>query len=194
MANGVSRRRRIIPRGRSRAFPCRYRPRVPTTAPVFSLPRHARRRTRATTAAHPGGGGRSTNHESQPQPGGASLLIKNPPRSGTSPAVERGFLRRRRVEDYARELGYSPRTLSRASLAATGVGAKEVLDRRVVLEAKRLLAHTDRSAAQVGAQLGFSSATNFSKYFHQRTGTSPIVFRAQVRGEGPVERRATRSG
>ncbi len=98
-------------------------------------------------------------------------------------AVERDFTRVRRVEDYAHALGYSPRTLSRATLAAAGVGAKEFLDRRVILEAKRLLAHSDRSAAQIATQLGFSSATNFTKYFHQRTGASPIAFRAQVRGE-----------
>jgi AraC-like DNA-binding protein len=62
------------------------------------------------------------------------------------------------------------------------VGAKEFIDRRVVLEAKRLLAHGNQSAARVAAQLGFSSATNFSKFFHQRTGQSPIAFRATVRG------------
>jgi hypothetical protein len=31
-------------------------------------------------------------------------------------------------------------------------------------------------------RLGFSSATNFSKFFHQRTGTSPLAFRHAVRG------------
>ncbi|WTU15837.1 helix-turn-helix transcriptional regulator [Streptomyces sp. NBC_00075] len=98
-------------------------------------------------------------------------------------AVERDFSRTRRLDDYAHTLGYSPRTLSRATLAAAGVNAKEFIDRRVVLEAKRLLAHGERSATRIAAQLGFSSATNFSKYFHQRTGTTPIAFRAATRGQ-----------
>jgi AraC-like DNA-binding protein len=95
-------------------------------------------------------------------------------------AVERDFARTRRVEDYAQVLGYSPRTLSRAALAAAGVGAKELIDRRVVLEAKRLLAHSDQPANLIAHQLGFSSATNFSKYFQQRTGQTPISFRATL--------------
>ncbi|MEU1179061.1 AraC family transcriptional regulator [Streptomyces sp. NPDC005820] len=97
-------------------------------------------------------------------------------------AVERDFTRTRRLEDYAHTLGYSPRTLSRATLAGAGVGAKEFIDRRVILEAKRLLAHGDQSASRIAAQLGFTSATNFSKYFQQRTAQSPIAFRASVRG------------
>ncbi|MFC9880812.1 helix-turn-helix domain-containing protein [Streptomyces libani] len=97
-------------------------------------------------------------------------------------AVERGFTRSRRVADYARSLGYAPRTLSRATEAAAGVGAKEFIDRRVVLEAKRLLAHGDQSAARIADRLGFADATNFSKFFQRQTGTTPIAFRMAVRG------------
>jgi AraC-like DNA-binding protein len=97
-------------------------------------------------------------------------------------AVETRFASTRRVEDYARTLGYSTRTLSRASMDAGGVGAKEYIDRRVLLEAKRLLAHGDQPAAKIAIRLGFSSATNFSKFFHQRTGTTPLGFRQAVRG------------
>lgn len=97
-------------------------------------------------------------------------------------AVEKDFSRTRRVEDYAEALGYSPRTLSRATLATAGLGAKEFIDRRVVLEAKRLLAHSDRTAARIADQLGFSSATHFNKYFNYRTGQTPIAFRDTVRG------------
>lgn len=97
-------------------------------------------------------------------------------------AVEKQFTRTRRVEDYARLLGYSPRTLSRAAFAAAGIGAKEFIDRRVVLEAKRLLAHSDHTATQIADQLAFLSPTHFSKYFHQRTGQTPISFRVTVRG------------
>lgn len=93
--------------------------------------------------------------------------------------VESNFASTRRVEDYARFLGYSPRTLSRATVAATGVGAKEFIDRRIVLEAQRLLAHSNRTAAQIAAQLGFADAANFSKFFQQRAGTSPIAFRSR---------------
>jgi AraC-like DNA-binding protein len=97
-------------------------------------------------------------------------------------AVERHHARTRRLEDYARMLGYSSRTLSRATLAAAGVNAKEFIDRRVVLEAKRLLAHGDATASQIAHQLAFPSPTHFSKYFHRRTGQTPIAFRTTVRG------------
>ncbi|GLY06662.1 AraC family transcriptional regulator [Actinoplanes sp. NBRC 101535] len=96
-------------------------------------------------------------------------------------AVERRYASSRRLEEYARLLGYSARTLSRATQAAAGVNAKEFIDRRVVLEARRLLAHGDDTASRVATRLGFSSATNFSKYFHQRTGVTPIAFRESVR-------------
>ncbi|MFF2362874.1 helix-turn-helix transcriptional regulator [Streptomyces sp. NPDC058122] len=96
--------------------------------------------------------------------------------------VERDFARTRRVDDYALTLGYSARTLSRAALDSAGIGAKEFIDRRVILEAKRLLAHTDLAAARIADRLGFSSATNFAKYFHQRAGQAPIAFRTAVRG------------
>ena len=96
-------------------------------------------------------------------------------------AAERDFRHSRCLDDYARALGYSSRTLSRATLADAGVNAKEFIDRRVVLEAKRLLAHSQWPAARIATELGFSSATNFSKYFHKHTGAAPIAFRSTTR-------------
>lgn len=93
-------------------------------------------------------------------------------------AVERDHTRSHRVEDYARKLRYSTRTLTRATIAATGSGAKRFIDDRVLLEAKRLLVHTDLSAAAIGERLGFPSATVFTKFFRQRVGRTPTAFRA----------------
>jgi AraC-like DNA-binding protein len=95
-------------------------------------------------------------------------------------AVERDFLRTHRVEDYAARLGYSVRTLTRATRAAAGCGAKQFIDDRVLLEAKRLLVHTDLPAAAVGQRLGFPGATVFTKFFRQRTGETPSAFRARA--------------
>ncbi|MFF7314671.1 helix-turn-helix domain-containing protein [Streptomyces sp. NPDC008137] len=96
-------------------------------------------------------------------------------------AVERDFTKTREVADYARNLGYSPRTLTRATASAVGTSAKGFIDERVMLEAKRRLAHSDETAVRVAAHLGFSSATNFSKYFQSRAGQSPIQFRNAAR-------------
>ncbi|MFE3830428.1 helix-turn-helix domain-containing protein [Streptomyces sp. NPDC059092] len=96
-------------------------------------------------------------------------------------SARRDFTRARDVGHYARALGYSPRTLTRAAVAAAGVGAKEFIDRRVVLEGKRLLAHGDEPVAGIGARLGFLDTSNFVKYFVQRTGTTPTTFRSRYR-------------
>ncbi|GGX45144.1 helix-turn-helix domain-containing protein [Streptomyces fructofermentans] len=96
-------------------------------------------------------------------------------------AVERGFATRHSVSGYADALGYSRRTLVRAVRAATGETPKGFIDKRVVLEAKRLLAHTDMPIGRVGVAVGFPDAANFTKFFHQHTGATPVAFRADLR-------------
>lgn len=91
--------------------------------------------------------------------------------------LEAGFTRRLSVQDYARRTGYSESTLSRACLATTGCTAKQAIDQRIALEAKRLLVHSDLSAAQIGHRLGFSEATNFLKFFKRMAGDTPLGFR-----------------
>lgn len=95
-------------------------------------------------------------------------------------AVERSFVDSRRVEDYAARLGCSVRTLTRASLAATGRSAKQVIDDRAALEARRLLACTDLPIAEIGQRLGFPEPTNFGRFFHREVGCSPGAFRARA--------------
>ncbi|BCB73616.1 AraC family transcriptional regulator [Phytohabitans flavus] len=100
--------------------------------------------------------------------------------------LERGYARTRRVEDYADGLGCCVRTLTRASLAATGRSAKQVIDDRVTLEAKRLLAGTDLPVAEIGRRLGFPEPTNFGRFFQREVGQSPGAFRAGATAEaGP---------
>lgn len=91
--------------------------------------------------------------------------------------LEAGYTRRLSVLDYARRLGFSESTLSRACVAAAGRTAKEVIDDRVTLEAKRLLVHSQGTAAQIGHQLGFTEPTNFLKFFKRTAGCTPMDFR-----------------
>ncbi|MFC3574074.1 helix-turn-helix domain-containing protein [Streptomyces yaanensis] len=96
-------------------------------------------------------------------------------------AVEKDFATNHSVSAYADALGYSRRTLVRAVRAATGETPKGFIDKRVVLEAKRLLAHTDLPIGRVGVAVGFPDSANFSKFFHQHTDTTPAAFRAELR-------------
>jgi len=96
-------------------------------------------------------------------------------------AVELGFSRTHRVEDYAIDLSYNVRTISRATHAAAGRGAKQFIDERVLLEAKRLLVHTDLSATAIGDRLGFPGPTVFTRFFRRLTGYTPGEFRNRAR-------------
>jgi AraC-like DNA-binding protein len=95
--------------------------------------------------------------------------------------LERSYTATRRAEDYAQRLGYTVKTLTRACLAATGQPVKHVINSRVVLEAQRLLAHTDEPVAVIARRLGFSEPTNFGTFFARHTGTTPGEFRQTTR-------------
>ncbi|MGC4116709.1 MAG: helix-turn-helix transcriptional regulator [Myxococcales bacterium] len=93
--------------------------------------------------------------------------------------VERSFRVTRRVLDYAERLGCSAKTLDRCCQEILGQSAKEYVDARVALEAKRMLAHTTLAVAAIGEALGFTEATNFVKFFKAREGMPPGDFRSR---------------
>lgn len=97
--------------------------------------------------------------------------------------LEIRYAHRMSVLDYAHRLGFSESTLSRASVATVGCTAKEVIDGRVALEAKRLLVHSQASAVQIGHQLGFTEPTNFVKFFRRTVGCTPVDFRSAHIGD-----------
>ncbi len=91
--------------------------------------------------------------------------------------VERKLRDWHHVQDYARHLACSEKTLSQSVLSASGQTAKRYLLQRLVLEAKRQLIHTRHAVGTIGLELGFDEATNFIKFFKRETGETPRAFR-----------------
>jgi AraC-like DNA-binding protein len=91
--------------------------------------------------------------------------------------LERDCLRTREATHYAKQAGVSPRHLASLLVDHTGKSTKRVIDDRVVLEQKRLLAHTDLSVKQLADRTGFAEPTNLVKFFKQRVGMTPQEFR-----------------
>jgi AraC-like DNA-binding protein len=55
--------------------------------------------------------------------------------------------------------------------------SKNYIEEHVILEAKRLLAHSSLSVKEIAYELGFEDPTNFTKYFKKRTETLPNKYR-----------------
>lgn len=52
---------------------------------------------------------------------------------------------------------------------------------RLLLEAKRLLFHTDASAKEIAFALGFEEASYFNRFFKRHTGSTPLAYRSAIR-------------
>lgn len=78
--------------------------------------------------------------------------------------------------EYANELSISSDYLNRIVKAQTGKTAKEHIQSRIIVEAKRLLYFTEMSTKEIGFELGFSEPANFSSFFKSHVGVSPSKF------------------
>ncbi len=87
------------------------------------------------------------------------------------------FTKVRSVKEYADRIHISEKRLSKATAKILGKSPKEIINDRVLLEAKRLLVHTSQSIKEIGFQLGFAEPTNFIKYFKLQSGVTPSEFR-----------------
>jgi AraC family transcriptional activator of pobA len=98
--------------------------------------------------------------------------------------LEQHFLEHWSVADYAATLSVSPTHLSRLTKAATGHAASELIQERLIREARRNLVYTNLPVSTIAYALGFNDPAYFSRLFAGATGLSPRRFREKVvRGE-----------
>lgn len=96
-------------------------------------------------------------------------------------AVERGFRQERSLAEYARELKVTANHLNDVVRAETGRSAGSVVRQRRLLDAQRLLSHSDLTVAEIGYQTGFPDPSYFGRFFRRETGRTPADFRMQIR-------------
>ena len=102
--------------------------------------------------------------------------------------IEEHFRQLHRVADYARLLALTPGHLNDLTKADTGRTASALIDARITLEAKRLLAHSDAPAAEIAVGLGFRDPSCFGRFFRRHTELSPGAFRATIREKYQTDR------
>lgn len=95
-------------------------------------------------------------------------------------ALEKNFITINETADYAHLLRVTERALNEATRDALGKTVAQLIRDRVMLEAKRLLLHSDISIAEIAERLGFEDPAYFSRAFKKHTSRSPIEFRKSV--------------
>lgn len=91
--------------------------------------------------------------------------------------LEQNFRTEKSVNKYASMLSISEKQLHKASKTLLDKTPKQIIDERILLEAKRLLVHTTNSIKEIAYELGYDEPTNFIKYFRKHSQSTPSEFR-----------------
>lgn len=94
--------------------------------------------------------------------------------------LEEQYKNQKQVSYYAGRILITEKRLNQATTKVLGKTPKQIIDDRIMLEAKRLIAHTTESTKEIGFALGFEEPTNFIKYFKKHSRLTPTEFREKL--------------
>ena len=92
--------------------------------------------------------------------------------------LEENFSKWHQVSHYATELSITADYLNNVLKDSTGINAKEMIQRRIVLEAKRLGVNTSFSSKEIAYTLGFRDPAHFYLFYKSVTGENFTDFRS----------------
>jgi transcriptional regulator GlxA family with amidase domain len=88
-----------------------------------------------------------------------------------------------RIPVLARRFGLSERSFGRRFHAAVGTSAARFLQNARLATARDLLRESNASISEVAQRCGYPDPSHFSRAFRAKVGSSPQVYRQQVRGK-----------
>ena len=96
-------------------------------------------------------------------------------------ALEKHFREETTLDAYARMMGITCNHLNDVIREQTGHSAGDLIRKRRLLDAKRMLSHSTLSISEIGYQLGFKDPSYFSRFFRRYEGLTPMEFGDQFR-------------
>ncbi|WP_316816095.1 helix-turn-helix domain-containing protein [Pedobacter nyackensis] len=90
------------------------------------------------------------------------------------------FKKERSPSFYAEQLGIASNTFSKQCRTYFLRSPSQIIQDRVILEAKKLIHLTYKSMKEIAAELNFDDENYFSRYFKKHTGITPTTFRENV--------------
>lgn len=93
--------------------------------------------------------------------------------------LEKHYHTLKRPGEYAALLNISTPYLNECIKNATGLSVSQLIQDRIILEAKRLLYHTGKSVKEIAFDLGYTDYPYFSRLFSKSTSGTPKAFRNQ---------------
>lgn len=94
-----------------------------------------------------------------------------------SKLVNKNFKYHHSVAYYADKINITSGHLNDLCKLHLGINAKQYIQNRIILEAKRLLLYSDLQIEEIALQVGFENATYFIRKFKQIAGITPLSFR-----------------
>lgn len=91
--------------------------------------------------------------------------------------LEQNFVSAKRPTEYAKQLNISSPYLNECVKNTTGLSVSHHIQQRVVLEAKRLLYHSNMSVKEIATELGYDDYPYFSRLFTKISGMTALAFR-----------------
>ncbi|MBC7750084.1 MAG: helix-turn-helix domain-containing protein [Methylotenera sp.] len=101
--------------------------------------------------------------------------------------IENSYTKQHSVQYYANSLNIDPKRLNELTKLISGSNALELIQNRIIIEAKRLLFYSNLSIKEVAHTLGFDDVSYFSKFFYKHVGVRPSSFQ-QANIELPQKR------
>ncbi|RYZ77919.1 MAG: AraC family transcriptional regulator, partial [Proteobacteria bacterium] len=93
--------------------------------------------------------------------------------------LEQHFKSEKSPEKYASRLNITAKHLNRINKEMVGETTSEIITKRVMLEARRMLIHSRSNLSEIAYELGFEDYAYFSKLFKKHNGISPLDFRSR---------------
>jgi len=91
--------------------------------------------------------------------------------------IDRHFARQQHLAFYAGQLHISPNYLNAVCKNTLAKSAKLLLNERILLEAKRLLRHSDLNVNGISEYLNFTTSSYFIRFFRKMEGCTPLDFK-----------------
>jgi len=95
--------------------------------------------------------------------------------------VAENYLQIRSVQEYANLIKISSTHLRESVKRVTGYSPGQLIRQEIIFEAKRKLANTHFTTAEIGYSLHFEDTSYFSRFFKRETGESPSNYRKEIR-------------